>query len=276
MADAPALTVRGLTVSYPGLSGWVDAVRGVDFDWAWQTIGLVGESGSGKTTVARTLAGLLPPLARWSADTLRSGSRDLVGFTRRDWTRWRGAEVASVLQDAKGALNPVLRAGQQVEESLLLHGVRSSRARREAAREGLRAVGLEPERVYASFPHQLSGGQAQRVMVAAALAASPRFLVADEPTSALDADLRDSLLELLTSLTVERGMGLLVVTHDLSLVVRHLDEGWVMRRGQIVDRARGTDLAQSPHPYTQALWRARPSGRTHGLPLAVYAEGVDA
>lgn len=268
------LSARNLTVSYPTADGWFKAVGGVNFDLRG-TVGLVGESGSGKTSVARALAGLLPPGARWGADQLSFGSENLTQWNRRQWRRWRGAGAASILQDAKGALDPVMTVGRQIEETLSLHGTLRARDRREASREALRSVGLEPDRLYRSYPHQISGGQAQRVMVAAALAASPALLIADEPTSALDAALRDSLLELLTDLAQRRNMGLLVVTHDLSVVSRHLDEGWVMRRGAFVDRGPGARLPQSSHPYTRALWQARPSGRTYGSPLVVYQEDLD-
>jgi peptide/nickel transport system ATP-binding protein len=180
----------------------------------------------------------------------------------------RGARAGLVLQDPRFALNPVQTIGRQVEEPLLLHSRLGKAERRSRALDMLAAVGLDnPAEVYRLYPGELSGGMGQRVMIAAMLIGGPMLLVADEPTSALDQELRDQVLELLTRLVQERGMGLLLISHDLQQVARFADRALVMYRGRIVDEQPAASLSRSDHPYTRTLWECRPSAATYGTRL---------
>jgi peptide/nickel transport system ATP-binding protein len=267
MAD-PILSVTDLSVGFPAAAGLVDVVKGISFDIGTERVALVGESGSGKTMTARAVMGLVPAPGRVHATRLQLLGNDLLDLDPAGWNRLRGAAVGLVLQDPRFALNPVQRVGQQVEETLLLHVGRSPAERRERALAMLAAVGLDnPAEVYRLYPGELSGGMGQRVMIAAMLIGGPRLLVADEPTSALDAELRDQVLDLLTRLVVERGMGLLLISHDLQQVARFADRALVMYRGRIVDEQPAAALARSDHPYTKTLWACRPSPATYGTRL---------
>ena len=184
--------------------------------------------------------------------------------------------MALILQDPRYALNPVLRVGRQVDEVLRIHQRLSASERRDRAAEVMRAVGLkDPGRIARLFPHELSGGMGQRVMLAMMLLNGPRILIADEPTSSLDEALRDQVLELMMSLVEQRHMGLLLISHDLQLVARHCERVLVMYRGRIVDQRRAAELADSEHPYTRTLWSCRPGGRTYGTQLPVLVREGD-
>jgi peptide/nickel transport system ATP-binding protein len=173
-----------------------------------------------------------------------------------------------ILQDPKFSLNPVKRIGNQIEETLRLHGTGDRAARRVRALETLRAVGIEdPERVYRAYPHELSGGMGQRAMIAAMLVSSPELLIADEPTSALDVIVREQVLRLLDRLAVERGLGLILISHDLPMVARFCDRIVVMYRGRVVETLPARDLAQAKHPYTQGLLACLPSPAKRGRML---------
>jgi peptide/nickel transport system ATP-binding protein len=184
----------------------------------------------------------------------------------------RGANLALVLQDARHALNPVLRVGRQLEESLTLHQRLPAALRRRRIAEMLDAVGLEPSRVLNLHAHQLSGGMGQRVMLAMMLINGPRLLIADEPTSALDAELREQVLTLISSLVASRRMGLLLISHDLQQVARHCDRVLVMYRGRIVDESAAAELANSRHPYTRMLWSCKPTTATYRTELPVLRD----
>ncbi|WP_397452919.1 ABC transporter ATP-binding protein [Pseudomonas sp. NA-150] len=260
------LDVRGLRIGFPGYDGTsVEVVKGIDFSVGTEKVALVGESGSGKSLTARALLGLIPRPAQVSAEHLRLGDSDLLGLSARQWQALRGTRLSLVLQDPKYSLNPVLKVGKQVEEVLVLHTRLGRRERREKVLEMLDAVGLpNPSALYDTYPHELSGGMGQRVMLAAMLINDPRLLIADEPTSALDSHLRDQMLELIMDLVEQRGMGLLLISHDLPLVAKYCDRVLVMYRGQIVDRCHAVELAAASHPYTRTLWSCRPSAASHG------------
>lgn len=273
----PLLRVEDLTISFPSRQGQGAVVRSVSFEVGAEIVALVGESGSGKSLTGRAIMGLLPPRAKTSAKTLSFEGSDLTRFGAAHWRALRGSSIALILQDPKYSLNPSMRVGRQVEETLLLHTRLSSRERREKALTMLSRVGFdEPQRVYASYPRELSGGMGQRVMIAAMLINRPSLLIADEATSALDHDLQVQILELLGGLTRELGMGLLLVSHDLRQVARFADRVLVMRHGTIVDRLAAGDLANATHPYTRALWNARPSGETYGTKLPVVTDEGEA
>ncbi|GFM64286.1 ABC transporter ATP-binding protein [Pseudomonas cichorii] len=269
--DETLLDVRGLRIGFPGPDGQrIDVVKGIDFTLGTEKVALVGESGSGKSLTARALLGLVPRPARVSAEHMRLGGDDLLRLNEKQWQTLRGTRLSLVLQDPKYSLNPVLKVGTQVEEVLVLHTRLGRRERREKVLDMLDAVGLpDPVSLYDRYPHELSGGMGQRVMLASMLINDPRVLIADEPTSALDSNLRDQMLDLIMGLVEERGMGLLLISHDLPLVSRYCDRVLVMYQGNIVDRCRASELATASHPYTKTLWNCQPSALSHGHPLPV-------
>ncbi|MEX5571509.1 ABC transporter ATP-binding protein [Pseudomonas lijiangensis] len=269
--DETLLDVRGLRIGFPGPDGQrIDVVKGIDFTLGTEKVALVGESGSGKSLTARALLGLVPRPARVSAEHMRLGDDDLLRLNEKQWQTLRGTRLSLVLQDPKYSLNPVLKVGTQVEEVLVLHTRLGRRERREKVLDMLDAVGLpDPLSLYDRYPHELSGGMGQRVMLASMLINDPRVLIADEPTSALDSNLRDQMLDLIMGLVEERGMGLLLISHDLPLVSRYCDRVLVMYQGNIVDRCRASELATASHPYTKTLWNCQPSALSYGHPLPV-------
>ncbi|MBX8498654.1 ABC transporter ATP-binding protein [Pseudomonas lijiangensis] len=269
--DETLLDVRGLRIGFPGPDGQrIDVVKGIDFTLGTEKVALVGESGSGKSLTARALLGLVPRPARVSAEHMRLGGDDLLRLNEKQWQTLRGTRLSLVLQDPKYSLNPVLKVGTQVEEVLVLHTRLGRRERREKVLDMLDAVGLpDPVSLYDRYPHELSGGMGQRVMLASMLINDPRVLIADEPTSALDSNLRDQMLDLIMGLVEERGMGLLLISHDLPLVSRYCDRVLVMYQGNIVDRCRASELATASHPYTKTLWNCQPSALSYGHPLPV-------
>jgi len=254
--------VRRLAIELPGADGArVRAVDGVDLDVGeGQVIGLVGESGAGKTLSALALARLLPPGATVAADRLVVAGIDVLSADESALCALRGAVVAYVFQEPAQALNPVRPVWYQVSEAARLRVGLSAAAARELATGLLAEAGLDDAGALArAYPHQLSGGQRQRVLLAAALAAGPRVLVADEPTSALDPIAQAAMLELLVGLCRRRGMALLLVSHDLALVGAVADRVVVAYAGETVEYASAQELFASPlHPYTRALLAARP------------------
>ena len=266
LREETLLDVRGLRVRFPGPSAeLIEVVKGIDFTVGTEKVALVGESGSGKSLTARALLGLVPRPGRVTAEHLRLGPVNLLGLGQKQWQALRGTALSLVLQDPKYSLNPVLKVGTQVEEVLILHTRLSRRERREKVLEMLDAVGLpNPTALYDRYPHELSGGMGQRVMLAAMLINDPRLLIADEPTSALDSSLRDQMLELIMQLVETRGMGLLLISHDLPLVARYCDRALVMYRGNLVDQCRADQLASASHPYTNTLWNCQPSALSYG------------
>jgi peptide/nickel transport system ATP-binding protein len=271
MAESLLVRARGLRVLYSDRSGLVEAVHAVSFELGHEKLGLVGSSGSGKSSVARALLGLLRSPSAVEADTLELFGEDILSCSDRRWNKLRGKDIAMVLQDSRYALNPVLPVGEQVGESLAIHARMKAAERRERVLEMLSSVGLsDPAGVYASYPHELSGGMGQRVMLAAALIDGPRLLVADEPTSALDAAIREQVLDLMGRLVEERRMGLILISHDLEQVARHCDRVIVMKDGRFVDEGRASDFSRPQNPYTKVLWTCRPKVSTFGtlLPTA--------
>ncbi|WP_122574584.1 ABC transporter ATP-binding protein [Pseudomonas viridiflava] len=267
--ESSLLDVKGLRIGFPGHGpDLIEVVKGIDFTIGAETVALVGESGSGKSLTARALMGLVARPGQVTAERLSLAGDDLPGLSARQWQQVRGTRLSLVLQDPRYSLNPVLKIGTQVEEALVLHTRLGRRERREKVLDMLDAVGLpDPASLYHSYPHELSGGMGQRVMLAAMLINDPRLLIADEPTSALDSGLRDQMLELILRLARQRGMGLLLISHDLPLVARYCDRALVMYRGRIIDRCRATELATSANPYTRTLWNCQPSAQTYGQVL---------
>ena len=260
------LEVRGLTVTVPGPPGQAPrpVVRDLSFHLdRGEALAVVGESGSGKTMTALALMGLLPRGARIPRGAVvRIGDRDVGGDIARGVEPLRGGTVALISQNGAAALNPVRRVGDQIREVLRAHGTVGGRGDRVRSLELLDEVGLkEPQRVSSSYPHQLSGGMQQRALVALALAGEPELLIADEPTSALDAPLRSQLLDLLARLGRTRRIGLLLITHDFSVVERASSRVMVFHAGQTVEEGPTSRVLDEPrHPYTRALVAALPFG----------------
>lgn len=245
-------------------------VDNLDFQIGRERVALVGESGSGKSLTARTLMGLLSPSLHLHADRLQVVGEDALQMRERDWSRLRGSKVAMVMQDPKYALNPTRTIGWQVEEPLVLHHRLSRAERKEKVCEMLDAVGLpDPRQLMKRYPHQLSGGMGQRVMLAIALITDPELLIADEPTSALDHAMRDQVLALIRRLVEQRNMGLLLISHDLQQVSEHCERVMVMYKGRLLDTLPAAELSSASHPYTRTLWACRPSKATHGTALPV-------
>jgi len=255
----PSLEVRQLHVQFPRAPR--DAVNGVDLTiHAEEIVALVGESGSGKTLTALSIGRLLPTTACWRAASIQFKHRDLLTLPDREFRHLLGQEVAYVFQDPASSLNPVLTVGEQLCEPLIVHrGMRWSEARTRAM-ELLAAVQLaDPAETLPLYPHQLSGGMQQRVMLAMAALLNPALLIADEPTTALDATVQVQILALLLALRRQQGMAILLITHDLLHVAPIADRVAVMSQGRIVETAPTTQLYQSPqHPHTRALLSAMP------------------
>ena len=275
----PLLSVRDLHVRFASPTGEVHAVRGVDLDVAeGETLAIVGESGSGKSALAKAILHLhqppfTPKRTRIEGEILLNGSGDLVAATPRLLRRTRAQAVGMIFQDALSALNPVRRVGRQIDEALRQADPSQSAAQRNSAiLDIIAAMGLpEPPRIARSFPHQLSGGQCQRIMIALAAIRHPKLLIADEPTTALDVTVQAQILRLLKALQRERGMTLFFITHDLGVVADIADRVAVMYAGQIVELRDAEGLFTDPHhPYTKGLLASRP-GATHGTRLKGFA-----
>ena len=248
------LTIENLRVSFPARAGRVDAVRGVSLAVGREKLGIVGESGSGKSTVGRAVMGLLPSAATVTADRLEFAGIDLRRATPAQWRDLRGGRIGMVLQDPKYSLNPVMRVGEQIAESLRDHRGLRGRAARAQVEALLAAVRIrDPGRVAAAWPHELSGGMGQRVMIAMMLAGEPDLLIADEPTSALDVTVQLQVLAILDDLVTQRGMGLIFISHDLELVATFCDRVAIMYAGRVVEVCRAADLHAATHPYTRGL-----------------------
>ena len=255
----PLLSVRNLRVSFPTRSGTFDAVRGVSFDLGRERLGVVGESGSGKSMTGRAILGLVRPPGRVTADRLDFDGQPILNLPQRQMQALRGARISMVMQDPKFSLNPVMTIGRQIVEGYRLHTRTTGREARDKALDMLRAVQIrDPERVFDAYPHEVSGGMGQRIMIAMMLAPDPEILIADEPTSALDVSVRNEVLRILDHLVRERGMGLIFISHDLNLVAEFCDRVLIMYAGRVVEELPAHDLKNARHPYTQGLLNSLP------------------
>jgi peptide/nickel transport system ATP-binding protein len=256
------LSVRDLAVSFATDGGILRAVDGVSFDVPkGRAVALVGESGSGKSVTAQAILRLIPsPPGRIDRGEIRLEGQDLLGLSEREMCRVRGGRVGIVFQDPMTSLNPVYTVGFQIAEAIRLHRKVSRKQARLLAIEGLNQVGFpKPAERIDSFPHELSGGMRQRVLIAIALANSPALLIADEPTTSLDATIQAQILELLRNLRRSLGMSLLLISHDLGVVAQVADEIVVLYAGAVVERGPVSELLRAPkHPYTRALLRSIP------------------
>ena len=284
----PLLSVRDLNVSYSTGRGEVPAVRGVNLAvYPGQMTAIVGESGSGKTTSAMAAIGLLPSNATIDAGTITFDGRDITSLRRREWLELRGRRIGLIPQDPNNSLNPLKTIGASVEEGLAIHHIGSVAERKARALELLERVGIDdPERRYNQYPHELSGGMKQRVLIAAAVALEPDLIIADEPTSALDVTVQKIILDLLDDMRAELGMGILFITHDLAVAGDRADRVVVMESGQLREEGLAATVLTNPrHDYTKRLLADAPSltvadagaapvtERTAGEPL-VQVEGL--
>nr|WP_250809958.1 ABC transporter ATP-binding protein [Neorhizobium tomejilense] len=266
----PLLTVEDLRVTFPTRTGDVQAVRGVSFALGRERLGIVGESGSGKSQTGRAIMGLTPGHAKISARKLAFGDRDLLAMPARERRDLRGKKVAMILQDPKYSLNPVMTIGRQIVETLKTHEKISTSAAKARALAMLEAVQInDPERVFSLYPHEVSGGMGQRAMIAMMLICGPELLIADEPTSALDVTVQLEVLDILDKLVVDRGMGLIFISHDLRLVSSFCDRVIVMYAGRIVEELPAANLADAQHPYTRGLLNCLPTIGSDRHPLPV-------
>lgn len=253
------LSVENLRVTFPSDQGPVDVVRGLSFNLGRERLGIVGESGSGKSMTGRAIMGLIPPPGRVTSDRLEFDGTDLRDLSENALRQMRGARMSMVLQDPKFSLNPVIRIGDQIEEAMEVHGGARPRERRRRMLEALEAVRIkDPERVAGLYPHEVSGGMGQRVMIAMMVVMEPALMIADEPTSALDVSVRGQVLDILDDLVRRRGMGLMLISHDLNMVARWCDRILVMYQGEIVEVLGAGQLYQAQHPYTRGLVASLP------------------
>jgi peptide/nickel transport system ATP-binding protein len=261
------LSVEALRVELPVDGRLRPAVDGLTFAiHAGESLAVVGESGSGKSQLARAILGLSPEASRLSGRVVRNG-RNLLELSEREWRKVRGPQIGLVLQEPASALDPVRTIGEQVVEAVRLHRAVTAGEARRLALEVLRDVGFpDPASGFAEYPHRLSGGLRQRALLATVLVLEPRVLIADEPTASLDATVAAQVLELLDRLRRERGLALLLITHDLGIVARHADRVLIVYAGRIVEESGVRELFASPrHPYTRGLLSSVPRlGETRG------------
>jgi len=264
MADGALLSVEHLTTVFDTAGGPVPAVDDVSFEIrAGETLGLVGESGSGKSVTALSIMRLVQPPGRIASGHLFFKGRDLLTLDERAMRRVRGAEIALIFQEPMTALNPVFRVGAQIAETLLVHGRATRREAKARAIELLRAVRItNPESRVTDYPHQLSGGMRQRVLIAMALACQPALVIADEPTTALDVTIQAEILDLLRDMKSALNLSLLLITHDLGVIAETADRVAVMYAGRIVETGPVREIFRNPgHPYTRGLLASMPGGR---------------
>jgi len=265
------LSVQDLRVAYPAREGGMtEVVRGVSFTLGRERLGIVGESGSGKSQTGRAILGLTAPGGLVTAQRLRFSSIDLLTCAPAQRRNLRGGRIAMVLQDPKYSLDPVMRIGAQIAETLQAHRPCPAAQARNQVHAALAAVGIEdPARLSRLYPHEVSGGMGQRAMIAMMLIAGPELLIADEPTSALDVTVQLQVLGILDTLVRQRGMGLIFISHDLRLVSSFCDRVLVMYAGRVVEEIAAADLHRAQHPYTRGLLNCLPQlgAPRHPLPI---------
>ncbi|MGP2468299.1 ABC transporter ATP-binding protein [Yersinia sp. 2540 StPb PI] len=270
--SVPLLEVDDLRVSFVNGKQVTDAVRGVSFSLGKEKLAIVGESGSGKSTVGRALLKLHPASAQIHANRLRFAEVDLLNASEAHMREVRGKRMSMIMQDPKYSLNPVVCVGDQVAEAYLAHHKVSRQEARERVLAMFDVVRIrQPQRVYHLYPHEVSGGQGQRIMIAMMLITGPEMVIADEPTSALDVSVRLQVLAMLDDLVQERGLGLIFISHDINLVRSFCDRVLVMYAGRVVESIAACDLDLAQHPYTRGLLNALPDigNRRDRLPVMV-------
>ena len=260
MGAAPLLEVEDLHVRFRTRTGLVEAVRGLSFSLGREKLGVVGESGSGKSMTGRAILGLVPPPGEVTAARLAFAGQDLLRLGEEGMRALRGRRISMVLQDPKFSLNPVMRVGDQVAEAYRRHHRASRRDAYDRSIAMLEQVRIrDARRVYDLYPHEVSGGMGQRIMIAMMLIPEPDVIIADEPTSALDVTVQMQVLAILDDLVTQRGMGLVFISHDLALVGSFCDRVVVMYGGRAMETLAARDLAGASHPYTRGLLSCLPS-----------------
>jgi len=261
---SPLLSVENLRVSFETRRGVVNVIDNLSFSLEkGRTLGIVGESGSGKSVTSLAVMGLLPPTAQIPSGTVKFDGRDVLKMSEGERQSLRGGRMAMIFQDPMTSLNPSFTVGFQIEEALRTHGIQGNL--RDRTIELLKQVGIpDPASRLDSYPHQLSGGMSQRVMIAMAIACEPELLIADEPTTALDVTIQAQILQLLKDIQAKRGMGLILITHDIGVVAQMADDILVMYAGHLMEAGPKEDIIRrAKHPYTQALLESLPG--SHGL-----------
>ena len=257
--SAPLLAVEDLKVTFPSPSGPVDVVKGISFSLGRERLGIVGESGSGKSMTGRSILGLVRAPGKVSATRLEFDGIDLLKQGEKAMRKIRGGRISMVMQDPKFSLNPVMTVGEQIAEALVAHKRLPRREIAARVRAMLEAVRInDPDRVAGLYPHEISGGMGQRVMIAMMLIPEPDILIADEPTSALDVSVQAQVLDIIDDLVRNKGMGLILISHDLNLVANYCDRVLVMNSGRVVEDCAASELKNAQHPYTRGLLAAQP------------------
>ena len=253
------LDVQNLWVRFPSRQGVFDAVRGLSFSLGRERLGIVGESGSGKSMTGRAILRLILPPGIMEADHITLEGDNLLAKSEKAMRQVRGNRISMVMQDPKFSLNPVTTIGDQIIEACRLHSKANRQEAHRRALEMLEAVSIRnPERVMRAYPHEMSGGMGQRIMIAMMLVPNPKILIADEPTSALDVSVQRQVLDIMDGLVAERGMGLIFISHDLNLVADFCDRVLIMYAGRIVEVCQADKLHDAQHPYTQGLLNSLP------------------
>ncbi|MCK8482549.1 ABC transporter ATP-binding protein [Aliiroseovarius sp. S2029] len=253
------LDVENLWVKFPSRHGVFDAVRGVSFTLGRERLGIVGESGSGKSMTGRAILRLIRPPGIVEADHIKLDGVNLLDKTEKEMRDVRGQRISMVMQDPKFSLNPVMTIGDQIIEAYRLHSKATKAEAYKKSLEMLEAVSIRgPDRVMRAYPHEMSGGMGQRIMIAMMLIPNPEILIADEPTSALDVSVQRQVLDIMDRLVKERGMGLIFISHDLNLVADFCDRVLIMYAGRIVEVCDADKLHEAKHPYTRGLLNSLP------------------
>ncbi|MEP2705735.1 MAG: ABC transporter ATP-binding protein [Roseibium sp.] len=268
--EAPLVSVKDLHVRFSTPKGPVHAVRGVSFDLGRERLGIVGESGSGKSQTGRALLRLTAGNGTIEANNMTFDGMDLMQASEKTMQSIRGSRISMIMQDPKYSLNPVMTVGAQIAESCRRHEAISKKDAKQRSLAMLETVRIrEPEKVYNLYPHQVSGGMGQRIMIAMMLITNPQVMIADEPTSALDVTVQMQVLALLDDMVRERGMGLVLISHDLHLVSSFCDRVLVMYGGRIMETLDAKRLDQAQHPYTKGLLNCLPrlDGSHDDLPV---------
>ncbi len=253
------LEVQNLSVKFPTRNGIIEAVRNISFSLGQERLGIVGESGSGKSMTGRAILRLIKRPGILEADHIALEGENLLHLSKKAMRRVRGHKISMIMQDPKFSLNPVMRIGDQICEAYRLHARASKKEARKKTLDMLEKVLIrDPERVFRSYPHEMSGGMGQRIMIAMMLIPDPKILIADEPTSALDVTVQKEVLEIMDTLVRERGMGLIFISHDLNVVSAFCDRVLIMYAGRIVETCRADQLHEAKHPYTIGLLNSIP------------------
>ena len=255
----PMLIVEDLHVTYDTPTGSVRAVDGVSFELGREKLGIVGESGSGKSQTCRAILGLYDPRGRIRARRLEFDGINLLHAREETMRTIRGGRISMIMQDPKYSLNPVMTIGAQVQEAFVIHSKAAKREARSRTLEMLEAVRIrDPERVYNTYPHEVSGGMGQRIMIAMMMIPEPDIIIADEPTSALDVTVQLQVLAILDDMIARRGMGLIFISHDINLIASFCDRVLVMYAGKVMEQCDAANLAHATHPYTRGLLNCLP------------------